>query len=92
MRKIAFGPFVGVVNLPVVFTGNAVASRQVEPAAAAAALPVTSPVPTLAEMALGLTGGLPLGDLAGVLPVLGETASVLPVAGGTGAGGLQQPG
>jgi hypothetical protein len=68
MRKIAFGLFVGVVNLPVVFTGNAVASRQ------------------------GLTGGLPLGDLAGVLPVLGETASVLPVAGGTGAGGLQQPG
>ncbi|MGH9040337.1 MAG: hypothetical protein ACRDZ3_08905 [Acidimicrobiia bacterium] len=77
------GLVVGLLNIPALFHAGAFASR----VAAPAAVPAETAVPTLAEMALGLTGGLPLGDLAGLLPVLGETASVLPVAGGTGAGG-----
>ena len=73
MRKIMVGLVVGLLNVPALFHAGAFASREAAPAAA----PAETPVPTLAEMVLGLTGGFPLG----------ETASVLPVAGGTGAGG-----
>ena len=79
MRKFTVGLMAGLLNVPALFLAAAHADRDVAPAA----LPVDSPIPTLAEMALGLTRGLPLGDLTGGLPVLGETASVLSGPGGT---------